>query len=77
MVSASLLSLPLQAADILLGCDYFKTVQPTFYTPLDGLGMGILNPLRGLAIGDAYHRAAASELHAGSDQRRIDVHHSD
>ena len=51
LAMAGLLSLPAQGAVILLGSDYFETVQPTFFTPLDGLGMGILNPLRGLAIG--------------------------
>lgn len=46
MVGAALLSSPVQSAVILLGSDYFQTVQPTFFQPLDPL-----NPLAGLTIG--------------------------
>jgi PEP-CTERM motif len=43
---ASLVSAPAQSTIILLGSDYFETVQPTFFIPL-----GPLNPLAGLAFG--------------------------
>ena len=46
LVGASLLTASAHADVVLLGSDYFKTIQPTFFTPL-----GPLNPLAGLAIG--------------------------
>ncbi len=46
LAGAGLLSAPVQSAAILLGSDYFETIQPTFFTPL-----GLVNPLAGLAIG--------------------------
>ena len=46
LVGASWLTASAHAAVVLLGSDYFKTVQPTFFSPL-----GPLNPLAGLAIG--------------------------
>lgn len=46
VIGASVISAPAQSAVILLGSDYFETVQPTFFVPL-----GALNPLAGLAIG--------------------------
>jgi hypothetical protein len=39
------------SAVILRGSDYFETVQPTFFLPLDALGMGTLNPLQGVPVG--------------------------
>lgn len=46
LVGASLLTASAHADVVLLGSDYFETVQPTFFTPL-----GALNPLAGLVIG--------------------------
>ena len=46
LAGAGLVSAPAQSAVILLGSDYFETVQPTFFTPL-----GAFNPLAGLAFG--------------------------
>ena len=46
LAAAALLSPAAHADVVLLGSDYFETIQPTFFTPL-----GALNPLTGLAIG--------------------------
>ncbi len=45
-VVAALVSGPARADLVLLGSDYFETVQPTFFVPL-----GPANPLTGLAMG--------------------------
>ena len=45
-LAAGLLSSPARADLVLLGSDYFETIQPTIFTPLGGL-----NPLAGLTIG--------------------------
>ena len=45
-VAATLFASPARADLVLLGSDYFETIQPTFFTPLGGL-----NPLAGLPIG--------------------------
>ena len=50
LVAAALLHSAAHADVVLLGSDYFQTIQPTFYTPLDGIGMGVLNPLTGLPM---------------------------
>ena len=46
LAAAALLHLAAQADVVLLGSDYFQTIQPTFFTPL-----GAANPLTGLPIG--------------------------
>ena len=46
LAAAALLHSAAQADLVLLGSDYFETIQPTFFTPLGGL-----NPLTGLPIG--------------------------
>ena len=45
-VAATMVASPARADLVLLGSDYFETIQPTFFTPLGGL-----NPLAGLPIG--------------------------
>ena len=46
-LAAAVTAGPARADDlVLLGADYFQTIQPTFFTPL-----GALNPLAGLPIG--------------------------
>ena len=45
-LAATMVSSPARADLVLLGSDYFRTIQPTFFTPLGGL-----NPLAGLPIG--------------------------
>ena len=51
LVGTSLLNASAQADLILLGSDYFETIQPTSFMPLDFLGFGVLNPLKGAPIG--------------------------
>ena len=46
LAAAALLHSAAHADLVLLGSDYFETIQPTFFTPLGGL-----NPLTGLRIG--------------------------
>ena len=46
LAAAALLHSAAHADVVLLGSDYFQTIQPTFFTPLGGL-----NPLTGLRIG--------------------------
>ena len=46
LAAAALLHSAAHADLVLLGSDYFQTIQPTFFTPLGGL-----NPLTGLPIG--------------------------
>ena len=45
-LAAAVAAGPARADLVLLGADYFATIQPTFFTPL-----GALNPLAGLPIG--------------------------
>ena len=45
-LAAAVVASPARADLVLLGSDYFETIQPTFFTPLGGL-----NPLAGLPIG--------------------------
>ena len=45
-LAAAVVAGPARADLVLLGADYFATIQPTFFTPL-----GALNPLAGLPIG--------------------------
>lgn len=46
LATAAFVSSAARADVVLLGSDYFKTIQPTFFTPL-----GAANPLTGLPIG--------------------------
>ena len=46
LAAAALLHSAAHADLVLLGSDYFETIQPTFFTPL-----GAFNPLKGLPIG--------------------------
>ena len=46
LAAAALLHSAAHADLVLLGSDYFQTIQPTFFTPL-----GAANPLKGLPIG--------------------------
>ena len=45
-LAATVVTSPARADLVLLGSDYFETIQPTFFTPFGGL-----NPLAGLSIG--------------------------
>ncbi len=45
-LAGAVVTSPARADLVLLGSDYFRTIQPTFFTPLGGL-----NPLAGLPIG--------------------------
>ena len=45
-LAAAVVASPARADLVLMGSDYFETIQPTFFTPLGGL-----NPLAGLSIG--------------------------
>lgn len=63
---ASLATDPARAEIIVLGADYFSTIQPTFFTPL-----GVLNPLTGLPFGPGntdtvVHRQADCSLSLGA-----------